>query len=100
MTRHRTIKMWAWLAAALILAGAVIIYVVHHQKQTPIQNECTSAATPCIKISEPGGRTYRLNDFRFAPGRCIYFVSLPDNTARHYCGNYKLEWIGPESFES
>lgn len=56
---------------------------------------CTVADHPCLQLTEPGGTTYRLNDFRFTSDKCAEFVSLPDETPRNYCGNYTLNWIGP-----
>lgn len=56
---------------------------------------CSLPSSPCIKVTEQNGTVYRLNDFRFAPGRCLAFISLPDGVRRVTCGNYKLDWIGP-----
>jgi hypothetical protein len=57
---------------------------------------CSAAAAPCIKLTTTDGTTYKLNDFRFGAGECIYFRSLPDATDRHFCGKYSLDWIGPD----
>jgi hypothetical protein len=56
---------------------------------------CSLPTSPCIKITQQDGVTYRLNDFRFVPGHCVIFISLPDGVHRESCGNYKLDWIGP-----
>ena len=81
----------------LVLAILLVLGLRHHSKPAvrPAPDVCSSSAAACIRIAEAGGATYGLNDFRFAPGHCIDFVSLPDHVARHFCGTYKLDWIGP-----
>lgn len=90
----------------ILLASAIffVLAVLSHQTNKPVptrsSNPCTLPSSPCIKITESDGATFKLNDFRFAPGHCIDFISLPDGTLRHYCGQYDLQWIGPDSAES
>jgi len=82
-----------WLPAIFLVA--VILFVVFHPGPAKAPEPCSAEAPACIKITEADGRTYKLNDFRFLPGHCISFISKPDNSQKKYCGNYKLDWIGP-----
>lgn len=96
--------MLAWFIIPAIAAGLIVVLLLvvlnPKQKYEKPHNECVSDAAPCIEIAEPGGASYRLNDFRFEPNHCIGFLSLPDHVMRNYCGNYNLTWIGPQGRES
>lgn len=81
----------------IIILAIIFIFWLLHQfgaaAGRPVSSQpCTTK--PCIKIELDKKRTYELNDFRFLPNHCIKFISLPDSIDRHYCGNYKLTWIG------
>jgi hypothetical protein len=83
----------ALIVLALPIAGW--LFLQHRAAPTPA-TVCSRADAPCVKLTEADGTVYKLNDWRFQPHSCITFTSLPDNQQRHYCGLYRLDWIGPE----
>lgn len=90
------------LIALLLIGGLGIALASHHSrpaaKEVNITKACTKMA--CIQLKTADNTIYELDDFRFAPNHCINFISLPDNTSRHYCGTYHLKWIGPDNTKS
>jgi hypothetical protein len=83
----------------MVLLGIyfVLSHTVSHSSLKQKASNGICIKTACIKITESDGGSYQLNDFRFAPGKCIDFISMPDNVMHHFCGVYKLDWIGPAS---
>lgn len=98
--RSRTIKNLLITLAFTGLVTYVCILVINGKDKPqpkptpPAAQACTIKA--CMEITQVDGKKYQLNDFRFLPQHCIAFISMPDAARRQTCGDYKLEWIGPD----
>lgn len=86
------------ITALVFLAGAAYQHFHFEQRlkpAAPIEPRCSTAGDPCIQIDLDNRVSYKLNDFRFMPKKCIMFISLPDRKQHKFCGNYEMKWIGP-----
>lgn len=82
------------LIGGILLIGLGIILSHHHPKPAPVQPPC-SGSQACIELLVDGKVKAKLNDFRF-DGKCIWYKPLPGTAWDYYCGDYKLNWIGPQ----
>lgn len=105
MIKRDKLLIGAGVAIWVILGVLLVHHLSHHPAAQPKKVKtdvpCSTNADPCIKITQQDGAIYRLNDFRFystgnPPQKCIAFVSLPDAKPRTTCGDYHLDWIGPD----
>lgn len=89
----------SWLLFAL--AVSVLLFLIFSgssssQQTNNVIDPCPDTK-PCIKLVQADGTMYMLNDFKFAAGHCLVFVSLPDYVQRKTCGNYHMDWVQPMS---
>ncbi len=88
-------KVFTTIVLLAVLAATVIGLMFHKDRPPVVSKPCTDK--PCISITEANGAKYQLNDFKFLPGHCIMFRDFASNQDRRYCGQYKLDWIGPQN---
>lgn len=97
MSKRKTIEIVAGVIFWAVIIGTIVHF--HNQANRPTASHpvppCSTDQSPCIKLTAPEGKTYKLNDFRFGPDHCINILSLPDRTSRKICGNWHMDWIGP-----
>lgn len=89
MSLLRRVLLLAFLIS--VAAGAILL----HNKSIKL-NHTACSVDACIQITQPNGNKYKLNDFIFLPDHCVAFISLPDKKEHKTCGNYNLQWIGPD----
>jgi hypothetical protein len=99
--RTKTILKAFAALAAIVVIGLTIAATSDKPKPaaqpaTTEQNPCPDTK-PCIELTAEDGTKYKLNDFRFLPDHCIAALTLPDRTSRKMCGNWHLDWIGPDT---
>ena len=88
--RYFSLLLTGTVLLILLTIGFVLYAVLTNKPAEP----CTE---PCIKLVTASNDIFLLNDFRFAEGHCLLFISLPDHVSRKTCGEYNLIWIAPES---
>lgn len=94
--RSWSFREWLIVAGFLVVA-LFLLFVVIKSASAEQPQPCAAGTSPCIEVTTAAGQKYTFNDFRFAPGHCLQFLSLPDNISRKTCGNYHMDWIGPTS---
>lgn len=97
---------WSAFIAALVM-GLLFAFWNPKKQSAPVdevKNSAVASETPCtkeacIEIIQADGSKFQLNDFRFfadAGKKCIAFITFPNGEGKTTCGDYHLEWIGPE----
>jgi hypothetical protein len=103
--RDRGGMIFALVIALIVMSAGIIIVLARQVKDEPAPKPtdtnvgnppCSTSEQRCIKITLPDGRVFEFNDFQFYGRDCISFDSLPDGDHHYYCGEYKLDWIGPD----
>jgi hypothetical protein len=101
-----TAKKLFWSAFIAALVMGLLFAFWNPKKEAPVdevkntaavEQPCTKQA--CIEIKLADGSKFQLNDFRFLPDHCIMFIEFPNNKEHSYCGEYDLQWIGPDGSE-
>lgn len=97
----------AFISAFIGTLTVIVLVAVMHpnaakpaeQKAAPVENEQACVKEACIEITQEDGKKFKLNDFRFQPNHCIQFKEFGTEVLHYTCGNYNLQWIGPDNMD-